>query len=481
MDSILSAHQHLESKSNLSKALADVDNLIATLQFTRDAIASSPDLTPLHLTKLKQPLKQSFDKIEEDLKDVNKGLNQYQKALKDKFKNTSLPTAALGGEEDGRLERQSGLVNRAIAMHLLREGKFAVAMRFVGEVDAESRQRRRQRQAASNDEDGMDGVILESEEGEVAQDEDDDQQAWIQDFLPDPASYLNDGGGDGEDDIMSDYGHDIPQGQATSSFGKGQLQQKFSEMYHILNALRNHQNLQPAIDWAHEHSADLEARGSTLEFELARLKFVELYSGSSTTSSSESEEGSFDLTGPLAALEYARSTFPTFPARYHNQAATLLGSLAFSPSLETSPYSDIFSAKNSGTSEIDQTFTTNYLTHLNLPSSSPLGVAVTAGSIALPKLTKFQSIMSSTKGGQWTSVNELPVETPLPPGFIFHSIFVCPVSKEQATDTNWPVMLPCGHVIARESLEAHARGKSRVKCPYCPLECRVGEGKRVVI
>ena len=69
----------------------------------------------------------------------------------------------------------------------------------LGEVDAESRQKRRQRQAAHNDDDdddddGMDGVILESEHGEVAEDEDDDQQAWIQDFLPDHTSFLNDGG-----------------------------------------------------------------------------------------------------------------------------------------------------------------------------------------------------------------------------------------------------------------------------------------------
>jgi len=50
------------------------------------------------------------------------------------------------------------------------------------------------------------------------------------------------------------------------------------------------------------------------------------------------------------------------------------------------------------------------------------------------------------------------VEIPLPPSFLFHSIFVCPVSKEQATDANPPMMMPCGHVIAKESIEKISRG-----------------------
>ena len=52
----------------------------------------------------------------------------------------------------------------------------------------------------------------------------------------------------------------------------------------------------------------------------------------------------------------------------------------------------------------------------------------------------------------------LQVEIPLPPSYLFHSIFVCPVSKEQTTDTNPPMMMPCGHVVAKESLEKISRG-----------------------
>ncbi|EMC98685.1 hypothetical protein BAUCODRAFT_103080 [Baudoinia panamericana UAMH 10762] len=404
MEAILAAHEALESKSNLSKALSDVDALISMLQTARDDVSNGSDKPVLHIAKLKNPLKQSFDRIEDDLKEVNKGLNQYQKALKDKFKSSTLPTAGVGGESGLGSAEQKGLVERAIAMHLLREGKFDVASTFVKEINA----------ASANE------------------------------------TYR-------EEDDMQDL-------------AKGHLQKKFADMYHILDALRNQHNLTPAIEWARNHSAELENRGSNLEFELSRLRFVELYT-------SATSQGSFS--GPLQALDYARTTFPSFSNRYMRETSALLGSLAFSPDLGSSPYKTLF-LNSTAWEDVSASFSSTYLTTLSLPSRSPLHTACTAGTIALPTLLKVERIIAE-RHGQWTSVNELPVETPLPSGYLFHSIFVCPVSKEQTTDVNPPMMLPCGHVIAKESLEGHARGKHRVKCPYCPLEARTTEAKRVFI
>lgn len=74
----------------------------------------------------------------------------------------------------------------------------------------------------------------------------------------------------------------------------------------------------------------------------------------------------------------------------------------------------------------------------------------------------------------------LQVEIPLPPSYLFHSIFVCPVSKEQATDENPPMMMPCGHVIAEESL--HRLSKSnRFKCPYCPNESHPKDARKIFL
>lgn len=72
------------------------------------------------------------------------------------------------------------------------------------------------------------------------------------------------------------------------------------------------------------------------------------------------------------------------------------------------------------------------------------------------------------------------IEIPLPPAYHFHSIFVCPVSKEQATDTNPPMMMPCGHVLAKDSLDRISKG-ARFKCPYCPNESNPSQARKVYL
>ncbi|KAJ2471392.1 hypothetical protein IWW56_006345 [Coemansia sp. RSA 2131] len=68
----------------------------------------------------------------------------------------------------------------------------------------------------------------------------------------------------------------------------------------------------------------------------------------------------------------------------------------------------------------------------------------------------------------------------------FHSVFACPVSKEQATAENPPMMMPCGHVVCKASLDKLARGvrpgavaSGRFKCPYCPGMSSLTDAKRV--
>lgn len=431
MEAILSAHEQLDKRGNLSKTLQDVQKTIDLLQGARDAVASNPDTTALTMAKLKQPVKQSFEKLDDDLKEVNKGLNQYQKALDKKFKKNALPTASTEP-----LAEQPGLINRAIVMHLLREGKFEVANTLVAQLN--------ERVAAAGGGEGQD------DGGQVAIND------WIEELAQ--PNNLQDADGGVE---MANTGKE-----------RGWLQKKFTEMYHILDSLRNQHDLGPAITWAREHSRELEQRGSNLEFELSRLKFVELYTNEDVMSDDPWE-------GPMRALEYAREVFPAFSSRYRHDSASLAGSLGFSPDLLASPYTTLFSTP-SAWDQTCQSFTLEFCALLGLSSTSPLYTACTAGTIALPILEKVERVMAQTRG-QWTSVNELPVETPLPREFMYHSVFVCPVSKEQGTDENPPMMLPCGHVIARESLEMHARGKARVKCPYCPGEGRTADAKRVFI
>lgn len=254
----------------------------------------------------------------------------------------------------------------------------------------------------------------------------------------------------------------------------GDLQTSFEKMYKILHSLRTQRDLEPAIIWANHNRFDLEHRGSNLEFELCRLRFIDLYRGTSRYV----PDNSRDIPGPLRALQYARDTFPGFQGRYLKETASLLGALAYSPDVYSSPYSNTFS-DTTAWDDVAESFTREYCGLLGLSEKSPLYTAVTAGGIALPVLEKLERVMGEI-GGQWTSANELPVEIPLPPSYLFHSIFVCPVSKEQATDENPPMMMPCGHVICMESLEKISRG-SKFKCPYCPNESHPRDAKKVLL
>ena len=64
--------------------------------------------------------------------------------------------------------------------------------------------------------------------------------------------------------------------------------------------------------------------------------------------------------------------------------------------------------------------------------------------------------------------------------FVFHSVFACPVSREQSTPDNSPMLLPCGHVLCKVSLQKIAKGNVRpFKCPYCPAEATMNNCRAI--
>ena len=327
----------------------------------------------------------------------------------------SFPVTALPTEHDV-MAQHPALINRAIAMHLLREGQFSVARTFMDEAkDLATPQ-----PVALSDDTEMD----RDEESELAP-------------IPSQA-----------------------------------LQGKFESMYAVLQALRA-QDLDPAIAWARVNSAELEARGSNLEFELCKLQFVWLFKDS--LSSKTPAFGNHDL---ATAFGYAREHFGRFEARHLKEIQKLASAMVFAPNIRDSPYAPLFET-TSAFDEVAASFTREFCSLLGLSAESPLYVAATAGTIALPRLVKFIGATRS-KRTEWTTANELAFETPLPRSMIYHSIFVCPVSKEQTTDANPPMMLPCGHVLAKESLQNLTKG-TKFKCPYCPFEGQAKDARPIIL
>ena len=387
------------------------------------------------MTKLQNPLKERFEAVNKDLANVSKAQKKLGKAL-----DKALPPKPLPTEHDA-MENHTGLINRAIAMHLLREGEFEVASTFISET----------------------------------------QNNPPLDHVPRSSPIPIETPGDA-DQPMSDIDDEMSRSMSTTATAQRhadvpplqsqELQEKFTDMYRILQELRSH-NLMPAIEWARQNSDALEARGSNFEFELSKLQYVWLFKGPATNGLPDDT-----YNGRSGALLYARQNFGRFQARHLREIQQLASAMVYAPNLAESPYHAIF-ASDTAFADVAASFTREFCSLLGLSAESPLYVAATAGALALPRLLKYTSA-AKAKVTAWTTADELAFETPLPARMVYHSIFVCPVSKEQTTESNPPMMIPCGHVLAKETLTKLCKG-TRFKCPYCPSDGNIKDAKQIIL
>lgn len=236
------------------------------------------------------------------------------------------------------------------------------------------------------------------------------------------------------------------------------LKAPFYEMYQILEAMKA-TNLEPALAWARTNREELLQKGSSLEFELHQFQFLQLLHKGQRSE----------------ALQYARGNFSPFSAYHMGEIQRLMCSLLWADRLEASPYRDLFTSAH--WEDIALQFTRECCSLLGQSYESPLRTTVSAGSQALPTLLKMATVLTSKKQ-EWQLLKQLPVEIELGREFQFHSIFACPVSKDQSTAENPPMLMPCGHVLCKQSLQKLAKSRS-FKCPYCPTELNMNQCKPI--
>jgi len=144
--------------------------------------------------------------------------------------------------------------------------------------------------------------------------------------------------------------------------------------------------------------------------------------------------------------------------------------------IQHSPYANLFTPEN--IKKLWQQAKNDFLRIafklFNKPILSPILLSFIASTLSLPILLKFYSLVSKESTAQIISTQEAvpSVEIDLGGSYAYHSTFVCPVNKSQATNTNPPVLLKCGHVISKDAMLkiAAANRLNRFKCPTCPRE-----------
>lgn len=251
------------------------------------------------------------------------------------------------------------------------------------------------------------------------------------------------------------------------SYGYGELSNKIMkacnisipkesiELYEQLNGYIKEirrKNVKFALDWVEMNREKIGK--SDLEFNLHKLNFLNLINENKGEKS----------------LEYAQKHFHKFKTTDLLEIYTLMGSLAFTGSINNNPYRNLRSDECQ--MKVEALFYHEFCKLNNLPTVSHLYSLIKAGIQGIPNFIKVKSLSPIE---HWNQSDKINVEIQLPNDIVFHSVFCCPVSKELTTPDNPPMLLSCGHVISKNSVNSLQTSRNRYtdfsvrfKCPYCP-------------
>ncbi|KAJ9159266.1 hypothetical protein P3X46_024783 [Hevea brasiliensis] len=238
------------------------------------------------------------------------------------------------------------------------------------------------------------------------------------------------------------------------------LRSQFLELHQILDAIKV-KNLEPALKWASTNREKLQLNGSNLEIKIHRLQFLEILKGGNRA----------------AALNYARTFLSPLASLHMREIQKLVVCICWIGKLESNPHSELLDPTH--WEKLSDELTRDFCNLLGHSCGSPLTLAMAAGIEGLPTLLKLANVMAA-KRQEWLAMKQLPVPVELGREYQFHSIFVCPVSREQGSEDNPPMLMPCLHVLCKQSITKMSKGYSRTfKCPYCPVEASVAQCRQL--
>jgi E3 ubiquitin-protein transferase RMND5 len=238
------------------------------------------------------------------------------------------------------------------------------------------------------------------------------------------------------------------------------VEKHFKAMHNYIRELLN-RNPQPGLEWTEQQAAkkisnaQLRPALRGLRFELLKLRYFQLLG--------EGEKGY------LVAIRFAREQFAEFAQERQREVERLAGSLLFHSDLDHSPYKDLCGPK--AWHQAATQFESVFCLANGLSKSNPFATALLSSNVALPERVKYEAVIKARKNILEEKA-AAPLEVNLGREFQFHSTFVCPILKDQATKANPPVLLQCGHAISQEAVLKISRSRrdKKIKCPTCPVE-----------
>ncbi|CAF0784896.1 unnamed protein product [Adineta ricciae] len=232
------------------------------------------------------------------------------------------------------------------------------------------------------------------------------------------------------------------------------VEKEFLEEINLILENLREKNLLPALEWCKRNRNELNKTGSLLEFHLHKMRFVQLL-----------ESGNFEQA--KAYLSNLRQ-YSISNGQCEQAVNELMGSLVFAQrDLAKSPYKYLLEPHL--WLQLLELFMQQAFQQVGLAQDSPLYVVMKTGFQALPALMSIVNAMQNTQVCHILSKDELPIEIDVGQEHRYHSVFACPILRQQTTDQNPPMKLVCGHVISKDALNKLTL-QNKLKCPYCPLE-----------